>query len=251
MNIYTDKFAEIRKQPEYADPFDELVDFPLMVDIELKRGKGEYMRPPVFFKALNQIKELGAKGIRFERGGDPLGHRNVMWFIRAARRENLLVSLQTRGRLLYLGIDSLCNSGLNTFILHLGNISEDNYRGKLRDLTIMKRRRKFGPFIKVIANPHTISSAQMQDEFKEGCDVFDYIQGGTTDRCPEPWRHLAICWNGDAILCPSDYVGISKVDNIDNADLHALWHSDKAKKMRVEGFKSLCRDCELWRLESE
>jgi len=228
MIIHTDKFHEIYKQPEYANPCDELVDFPLIINVELKRGKGEFMKPSTFYEILNQSREYGAKGIRFQRG-EPLAHRNIMSFIRAVRKERLLASLTTSGYLLYLAIDSICNSGLNTFIL---KIHPDRYISVKKSLSILHKRRKMEPFICVqcVGN----QSKEIETDFQECCDDFDWRDDiiDTVDaRTKAQWQGLNINWDGSVWL--GHGVG-AKIGNITETDLYKLWHSDKAKELRDE-----------------
>jgi len=243
MIIHADKFQEIYKQPEYANPFQELVDFPLILDLELKRSRGEYMRSSLFYEILKQAREFGTKGIRFGRGGDPLVHRDILRFVRTVRKEEMLVSLETRGKFLYLAMDSLCNSGLTTFVFNAGKY--DIGTSKMRNLAIMKRMRKFGPYIKVISTVQI----PLDDRLKDACDDYEWFRPPETTRCPEPWRCLQISWSGDALFCPMDYIGISKIGNIQEMNLHDLWHLAKENK-RNETY-NFCKDCALWRLKSE
>jgi len=215
MLIYTDKFQEIYKQPEYAKPTEELIDFPLVLDLELKHDRGEFMRPQIFYEVLNQAREFGAKGLNLGGLGDPMAHRSVINFIRNIRREKLYVSLTTPGHLLYLAIDSICNSGLNTLNVV---INPQRYRAVKSPLDVIYKKRKFGPFIRILQR----DGESVEEEFNEMSDEFNIMKPDLMSL----WRKMTIAWDGNVFL------EREPIENIKDMNLNEIWHSDIAKLVR-------------------
>lgn len=289
------RFNEIYHAKQYMKPFDDLIDFPLLVDIEVTNAcnmsckmcaarqqmtrQVGYMRPTIFHEIVEQVMDYGAMGIRFIRQGEPLLHRNIMGFVAKTHKARLKTHLTTNGKLLYLGIDSILNSKLDTLVVSLQGYDEESYRkyrvgGSLeqirRTLSVMMHRRRMGPYIQVTT---TINKGEEKEAealreawVGEYCD--DVTWGYTRTRhlkqtdlpsndlplrkkCAEPWRKLSIDWNGDATMCCGDYDGMMVVGNIQHKNLHQLWHTEKANEIRkdlAEGRMEkyeLCRNCEL------
>jgi len=218
MLIYTDKFNEIYKQPEYSKPTEELIDFPLVLDLELKHDRGEFMRPQIFYEVLNQAREFGTKGLNLGGMGDPMAHRNVINFIRNIRREKLYVSLTTPGHLLYLAVDSICNSGLNTLNVV---VNPQRYRAVKSPLEVIYKKRKFGPFIRILQR----EGESVSGEFDEISDEFEMPK-------PDPmasWRKMMIAWDGKVFI--EHFVNQNFIGNVEE-NLYELWHLEKAQLVR-------------------
>jgi len=217
MLIYTDKFNEIYKQTEYAKPTEELIDFPLVLDLELKHDRGEFMRPQIFYEVLNQAREFGTKGLNLGGMGDPMAHRNVINFIRNIRREKLYVSLTTPGHLLYLAVDSICNSGLNTLNVV---VNPQRYRAVKSPLEVIYKKRKFGPFIRILQR----EDESVEEEFNEMSDEFNIMKPDPLS----PWRKMTVAWDGNV------YVNGMIVSNMQDGNLQEMWKSEKAQIARKE-----------------
>jgi len=231
MTIYTDKFHEIYRKPEYNEPAE--TDFPLILNVELKgASRGEFMNPAIFYKVIDEARDRGAKGIRFQGHGDPLAHRNVISFIHVARREMLLTALTTPGYLLYLAVDSLCNSGLNTFNL---TVKADRYNSAKRSLEVLHNRRKDNPFIRVSAlyPERGIEEGTVKRDFSGHCDEFNWQNPAEWPKyIPNLYAELRICWDGIVIY------GIESIGNLQDSTLYDLWGKRngerKAKREEAE-----------------
>ena len=215
MTIYTDKFEEIYRKSEYTNPSE--TDFPLVLNLELKAGRGEFMNPAIFYKAIDEARDRGAEGIRFQGNGDPLAHRNIISFIHVAKREMLLSALTTPGYLLYLAVDSLCNSGLHTFNL---TILPDKYNSAKRSLEVLFTRRKENPFIRVSAlyPDRGIDKGSVERDFSQYCDEFNWQpQNEWPKYMPKVYSELRICWDGVVLH------GLESIGSMENSSLYDLW----------------------------
>ena len=72
--------------------------------------------------------------------------------------------------------------------------------------------------------------------------------------CTFPWYSLTIFWNGQAIVCPQDFMGALVMGDANHQSIKEIWNSEKSCEMRCrlveKNFEDWmpCLTCDkLWR----
>jgi radical SAM protein with 4Fe4S-binding SPASM domain len=280
-------WREIYDEPQSVDPFKYGTPIaPLYLDIEptnfcnfkckictgqqqgtRKRG---YLDLELFKSICIQAQQMGVKGVRFLRWGEPLMHPNIIEFIRIAKGHNLLVHMTTNGSLLdhKIGL-RLIDSGLDSIIISFQGTSRGENQ-KLRDKAHHDEVvNNVIDFVSVrnmskAQNPYVIISTTVTDETDEDQEKFRYtwlkyvdeVSIGSTwfkrlkdkqpvkefiprarklkskFKCIEVMNKLSIDWDGAVSPCCLDYDQQLSIGNIKEQTLNELWHSQAVRSIR-------------------
>ena len=69
--------------------------------------------------------------------------------------------------------------------------------------------------------------------------------------CTRLFKQAYILWNGDMVLCCTDYTRKVVLGNVDETSIREVWNSPRAVQIRrlyAEGFMDqipLCKDCQI------
>lgn len=256
------------------EKFDNLPDFPIMLDVELtnlcnfkckmcpvgkqqmKRKQG-FMSPEVFEWIIREAARYGT-AIRFIRWGEPLLHPNLLQFVRMVKNAGLLCHINTNGfffdnefisNIIKIPLDSI------KFSFHNENIT--NWIEEL----YLRRNKKSKPYIHVSI---TDKEADCLDEFKDLIrpicdkvtvnktrDVFQIQEMPVAPNCPELFSKLSINWDGTVSGCCSDWDNYMLVGDLNKEGLEDIWNGNKIKAYRKAILNNthnslfLCRRCTL------
>ncbi len=270
------KWREVYDCPQSVDPFKNGVPkAPLYLDVELtnmcnlkckfcvganqmKREKG-FMNSDNFLNICEQAGEMGVKGVRFLRWGEPFLNMGAVGFIRVAKSCGLLTHVTTNGTLLDSNlIDEIVSSGLDSIIISFQGTNEYEYE-KLRgdhyetvkrnasNLVLSRDRHKSNfPYI-TVSTTVTDETEEMINNFKREFSFVDDVCVGSTwfkrlkntskvedfisrarklphkFRCVEVMNKLSIDWDGSVSPCCLDYDRQLTIANINDSTLEEIW----------------------------
>ena len=71
--------------------------------------------------------------------------------------------------------------------------------------------------------------------------------------CEEPWKRVAVLWNGDVVPCCRDWNGFYVYGNLHNNSLREIWEGEKVKELRRQMLKNAykclpCKTCKEWNI---
>lgn len=210
--------------------------------VATRKEKGE-MEPELFEKLMQQLVEIGYKGIiSYEFYNEPMLAKNFLWFVKTTRKylPKNQIDLYTNGTLLDLSkFKELIGLGVNRFIVtkHEGvknYVFDDVYQ----NLTEEER------------------SLVLYKSFTE---LKLTNRGGTVDAGPKEPAHLTPCYIpefllvvtvlGNILPCFEDFHEENIMGNIDKTHLHEIWNNQKFSTFRhnlkrgLRHLQSPCNKC--------
>jgi radical SAM protein with 4Fe4S-binding SPASM domain len=278
------KWRDIYDSKESKNPWKHPPSAPLYLDVEptnccnfncsfcvgkqqMKRPKG-YMDFNLFKEICIQAYNIGVKGIRFLRWGEPLLHPNILEMVKLAKEYGMLTHITTNGSKLDNNMIVNLNMYLDSIIISMQGTNEreyktfrgNNYEKILKNIEHYKELRDS-------CNDETyiIISTTITDESKEEIKAFkdrmllyaDDVSIGYTwfkrlenkepvkdlierakklphyFKCQEVMVKLSIDWDGTVSPCCLDYDQQLTVGNIKNNTLMELWESEQTKAIRT------------------
>lgn len=212
---------------------------------------GTYMKPEVFQKLLQDLKEMKFEGeIAPHMYGEPLTDPRIVSWVKEIRTElpNAKIKLVTNGDYLTEEIYfDLIDAGLDYFNLskHGAQLSDSSV-ALLQKLTPEEKKKRF-------------NILDFYEDFKNDQTMFN-TRGGEvqlTDKAKSKKRNPIMCSYvvypvlntfGDVVLCCNDYNSEHKFGNIMKRSLKEIWEDPKNIEIRRRIYKGyfdyqLCKNC--------
>ena len=270
-----EKFVEYRKKwQEWPKTFD-IGNFPLFIDIEVtnvcnlkcpwcvttisgKKDKKGFISKERVEKIIDEGKDNGLYGIKFNIRGEPLLHPSIDYFVEYAKRKGMVdvyfntnaVALTERisNKLIDAGLDriSISFEGCTKEIYEKNRVGA-NFELVLKNIeSLINIKNKLNidhPKIRI----QTIKLPEIDIEeygrfWKEKVDEVSYLdykdmgnkKKGTVSSwvCPQLWQRMAVLWNGDIFPCNHDDEQSIKLGNIDSLSIKDGWESLDIKRFR-------------------
>lgn len=218
--------------------------------------------------------------------GEPLMNKKIIDFINYAGGKGITLGMSTNGFFLDNNIiNELLNSKLDLLLISIDSLSQDTFQ-KIRlggDLSIILKnvdillkchKQKNSPLnivlsminlpfnqkelnhflsnwkkssgINVVIKPFDNFAGQEEDIVKLSTSVKNYNE---ELQCVEPWRGLAIGWDGQIVPCCYDFDYKYPLGNVHDSSIFDIWNSNKMMLLREAHAKKrkrnigLCNNC--------
>jgi len=286
--VIRNKFRDVYDAPQYMNPCEhETPKAPNLLDLELTnhcnlmcifcdrqimtREQG-YMDFDLFKKIIDEAADIGVKGIRFLRWGEPYMHPKIFDAIKYVKDNGMLVHVTSNGLLWNSEtIEKVLELGVDTQIFSFQGLTKEEYT-KLRDnphydklvatikeLIEKRNERKLtAPFVQATTTVLDETPEECEEWSKKWEKIVDSATWGLTslhrvksiDRvkpflarencperpveklCTEVHVKLAICWNGDVTACEDDYDTTMFLGNVNDMSIMNLWTCKKEQTYR-------------------
>lgn len=117
-----------------------------------------------------------------------------------------------------------------------GNIDYENMHQQIKKVREFCLKNN----INFICSPQDFSTSNIENYFSANWDKLT----GKKSFCPLPWKYAEIASNGDVVLCHTFYD--NAIGNVHEEDFLAIWHGEKAEKIRKhlkKNLYSICTGC--------
>lgn len=292
-------FQEYRKRWE-EQPLQFMTgEFPLFLDIEVTNMcnlrctfcattyfapdvKRQLIAPELVYKILDEGKENGLYGVKFNDRGEPLLHPHLIDFVRYAKKCGLVdVYFNTNAMLLTeKKATALIEAELDRISISIEGFKAhiyEQYRvgAKFETVTGNVRRlwqlRKEVGASKPLIRIQTVLLPEVERELEQYRDfwgpyadeisVLEYKEESDQSRrmkgikyswaCNQLWQRMVVWCDGSILPCNEDDKGFLKIGNINEMNIKDAWESEKILKIR-ETHRSgnayqiiACDDCYL------
>lgn len=277
-------FKEYRKR-WHEQPLNFIAgDFPLFIDIEVTNGcnlrcsfcattyskpggKKELIHPDVVYKVLDEGKDNGLFGVKFNERGEPLLHPKLIDFIKYAKKCGLVdVYFNTNAMLLTKEkAKELIGSGLDRISISIEGFNAEFYEtyrinGKfdllkknvknLWDIRTKSRAKK--PLIRI----QSVLLPQIQREkdaylskykefwrhYADEIAIIEYKDEAVSSHgfepitypwaCHQLWQRMIVWCDGKILPCNEDNLGRMVLGNMHEIGIKDAWNSDYMLKLR-------------------
>jgi len=277
-------FREYRRRWQSQPLKFEFGDFPLFIDIEVtnscnlrcpfcattnlkQRTKGQFIPPEMVHKILDEGKENGLYGAKFNDRGEPLLHPQLIDFVKYAKSCGLVdVYFNTNALLLTeKKIKDLIDAGLNRISISIEGYTADFYEryrvnGKfdvlLKNVRNLWRIRNTKGFKKPLVRIQTVLLPEIQNKFDEYIDRFTKFWQPYADEvamieykeesvareqkksllypwaCAQLWQRMTVRCDGTILPCNEDNLSSLSLGNIKNMSIKTAWHSKQLDFLR-------------------
>ena len=273
------RFQEYRKRWEEQPLAFQHGEFPLFLDIETTNicnfkctfcsnqfipiDDHAYITEDKVYKVLDEGKENGLYGVKFNMRGEPTLHKELAKFIRYAVDSGLVdVYFNTNASKLDEEKSvELIKSGLTRITFSIEGYTKDYYEkvrvnGKFDE--VVKNIRRFHYLRDKLGSktPRIRISGVLLPEMKQ--NLSDYLnfwkpyadQVSTNDlieedinkhsqkdstipwACNQLWQRMAMWCDGTLLSCNQDYLGELRIGNIDDMTIKEAWHNSFHNKLR-------------------
>lgn len=201
----------------------------------------DYMTEEVFKKSIQRLKNIQFDGsLIFHFFNEPLLDERLTGFIRYAK-DNLpdcICRIFTNGDYLTLDkADELIAAGVRDVVITNHDQKPEMFLRRLK------------PVLDKYRNFMEVQSLHDQPMWNQGGLVeVDRPENKQRDSCTEPLMSCVIDYNGNVLLCGSDYFRANKFGNVMEEELKVIWNNATFSKLRRElreGITSLemCAKC--------
>lgn len=276
------RFREYRKNwKEWPENF-HVGAFPLFIDIEVTSAcnlkcpfcattfrsdaiKKGFMSLDIMKKIIDEGKDNGLYGVKFNIRGEPLLHPEIHTFVKYAKQSGLVdVYFNTNAMLLTEEIARrLIDAGLDRISVSFEGYTKEIYESyrvgadyqvvidNIKNLQNLKRKLNVShPKVRV----QTVMLPDIEpifDKYKEFWSkradevaFLDYKEMKNKKRgveyswaCPQIWQRMAIWWDGTILPCNHDDDALISLGNVSEMSIKNAWHSEKLNRIRDSHIK--------------
>ena len=223
------------------------LECPVPKTMNRKRGTMEFS---LFKKIIDENPQIGQ--INLALWGEPLLHPDAIRMMEYAKSNKKHVLLITNGALLdEEKCRAVVDSGLDMMYISMDGIDETytkvrgiQYHTVAENLHTLNRLRNDKNKKMPIVLSVTIfeeTEQEIEKVRREWGSIVDHVvfqplirsDRKRTRRCRQPWRQLAILWNGDVIPCCYDYDGKLVVGNVREETLLEIFNGKRLQQLRA------------------
>ncbi|MFA5316530.1 MAG: radical SAM protein [Dehalococcoidales bacterium] len=272
-----ERFKEYRKRwKEWPESF-HAGKFPLFIDVEVTsacnlkcpfcattfRGneiKKGFMAPDMLKKIIDEGRENGLYGVKFNIRGEPLLHPKIDEFVKYAKASGLVdVYFNTNAMLLTDRVaNKLIDAGLDRISVSFEGYTKEMYESNrvgadyqtvldnIENLQKLKKRLN-------VAFPKVRIQTVMLPDIKPIFDKYKEFWSGRVDEvafldykemkvkkkgvkypwaCPQIWQRMAIWWDGTILPCNHDDDGLLALGNVSEVSIGKAWQSEELNRIR-------------------
>ncbi|MFA5148723.1 MAG: radical SAM protein [Candidatus Omnitrophota bacterium] len=272
-----ERFKEYRKRwKEWPESF-HAGKFPLFIDVEVTsacnlkcpfcattfRGneiKKGFMAPDTLKKIIDEGRENGLYGVKFNIRGEPLLHPKIDEFVKYAKESGLVdVYFNTNAMLLTDRVaNKLIDAGLDRISVSFEGYTKEMYESNrvgadyqtvldnIENLQKLKKRLN-------VAFPKVRIQTVMLPDIKPIFDKYKEFWSGRVDEvafldykemkvkkkgvkypwaCPQIWQRMAIWWDGTILPCNHDDDGLLALGNVSESSISEAWQSEELNRIR-------------------
>jgi len=248
----------------------------------MKRKKG-YLRFDLLKKIVKR-DAVNTKIIGLHLLGESLLHPQINEIVEYLKQHGINSELATNATVLTKSLsERLIKSGLKTIWFSFDGSAKEEYESIRRGANFSKVVKNIKTFLEINKeygnNVHTIiqmvdlrkSEAEKERFYKfwqksgasevkvkfldswAGTLFNDLISSPDEKRvpCEEPWKRVAILYNGDVVPCCRDWNGQYIYGNLNKQSLAEVWNSDRVASLRKEMLTGRyasepCKSCKEW-----
>jgi MoaA/NifB/PqqE/SkfB family radical SAM enzyme len=289
------KFREYRQRWEYQPLNFEAGDFPLFLDVEVtnmcnlrctfcattylsKNIKRQLIDPDLVFKIMEEGRDNGLYGLKFNDRGEPLLHPQLVEFIKYAKQCGFIdVYFNTNAMLLDESMAiKLIESGLDRISISIEGTSAEiyeRYRVGGRFAKVLENVRRLwqlrqemgrlNPLIRIQSVLLPEISGQLEEyrlfwgpyadeisviEYKEEKDSGLRLKGAAFPwACNQLWQRMVIWCDGRILPCNEDDCGLLSLGRYPDMSLKDAWNGEGLTRLRArhrEGKAHLLPACD-------
>lgn len=252
-------------------------NFPLFIDVEVTSScnlkcpfcattfrknkiKQGFIKKEMVKKIIDEGKDNGLYGVKFNIRGEPLLHPEIVSFIKYAKKNGLIdIYFNTNAVLLSEDISKkLIDAGLDRLSISFEGHTKDVYEKHrvgakfekvLRNIdTIQKLKKRLG-----VVHPKVRIQTVMLPDVAPDFEVYKNFWAGKADEvayldykemkakktgikygwaCPQLWQRMAVWWDGTILPCNHDDDALLSLGNVNTAAIKSAWHSDELNELR-------------------
>lgn len=229
---------------------------------KMKRPVG-FIEVNLFKKIIDEIKGY-VESVDLDLMGESAMHPQIFEIIRYCKKAGLKTSLNSN----MTGIDSgrakqLVDSGLDLLVMGIDGVTKETYeqirRGASFDITkknieailamktnslyrvvqmvyVTASRKEVLSFLRVWRNKGAqylrIQPYQNIDKEKVDLNALPVTRQRMGRVCIQPWKKIAICWDGSVVLCCNDYDTFHVIGDIKNEHTLDVWNGAPMQELR-------------------
>ena len=244
-----------------------------------------FMSLDLFKKVIDEGVQNGLCSVKFNWRGEPFLNPDIYEMIKYAKDKGIIETMtNTNGSLLTKeNCKKIIEAGLDKIIISIEGATKETYE-KIRILgnydiltrnieNLIEMKEKLGsrkPYIRVQTVRMKETATEVDAFVEKWKDKVDYVsineysnRGESKDRtagiympvgrkpCPQIWQRLMIAWNGDVMMCCSDWYKKNCLGNVNNTSAKEIWHGQKLESIRKLHLQSrldlvaACKDCNI------
>lgn len=281
------RFLEYRRRwKEWPENF-QAGTFPLFIDIEVTSvcnlrcpfcattyrskliDKG-FISFEMVKKIIDEGRDNGLYGVKFNYRGEPLLHKDISKFVRYAKDEGLIdVYFNTNAMLLDRDmVESLIDAGLDRISISVEGFAKEMYeryrvgadfeRVLSNIIGLQDAKRKKGLYF-----PRVRIQTVLLDEIKDNLDGYQRFWSKISDEvayldykemkkrkkglryswaCPQLWQRMQVWWDGTLVPCNHDDEAGLQLGNIKNITIKEAWNSNFLNSVREKHKNGLAHE---------